>query len=645
LSSSAQALLGGVVGSSLGVRPSSAMFNDEEDDDSSSSSSSNANWPMSHGPDFDIAEYGPPPSRPRVSLMSVLQLQVDMVMPLRPLPPFLEPEDWRTEARFGPRMLPYTRMGLSVANRCTRPCEQGFYGVCQHNRMIVCAHQHNHREIATGLIDQTRTMLQLCMDDPEFEERIPELVSRIDWLAARFLRCACARAVGQFWRDERLRRDLRNDWIQDYVQQRVLLHNGNRHPCAVYELLHMVFIWQFGGPHWDSAHTYGATNTWGSEGPCAPGAGSRVKASRPKKAEHDDTDYTYLDHVFSDDTGEKPVVEKRQVRDNKKGRYAWQAVRAAANATAASADRLLVHSVGDTTALTLYLPRVRGFFEWLAETNMPCATWPDLDQSLQLYLAVSCYVRDQHPCHGSFVVNGLCYLYPEATRLLPRSWRAMQSWGKLTITDQGGPEGLESFACMEDFLRQAGTAAATCAADMLPVAIDAYLREQDMTTMMVEDVIWAADKRSCAVLLGRSRRGDSSKAGRDQGVTIDDPWCISILLRRCEGKPPHTRVFPISAATYAQLYKKAAAAVFGKSEAIGPPHSARHTGASRDLAEGYRTFEQVQRRGRWKAADSVQRYAKVHAWFECQARQPVQVREKGARILAQRPPRPPRVHE
>ena len=28
---------------------------------------------------------------------------------------------------------------------------------------------------------------------------------------------------------------------------------------------------------------------------------------------------------------------------------------------------------------------------------------------------------------------------------------------------------------------------------------------------------------------------------------------------------------------------------------VGPPHRARHTGASRDLASGYRTSEQVQR--------------------------------------------------
>ena len=75
-----------------------------------------------------------------------------------------------------------------------------------------------------------------------------------------------------------------------------------------------------------------------------------------------------------------------------------------------------------------------------------------------------------------------------------------------------------------------------------------------------------------------------------------------------------------------------------EADKVGPPHSARHTGASRDLAEGHRTFDQVQRRGRWKASASVQRYAKTHMWTTLINDLPLEVRTEGDNILASRPP-------
>ena len=37
------------------------------------------------------------------------------------------------------------------------------------------------------------------------------------------------------------------------------------------------------------------------------------------------------------------------------------------------------------------------------------------------------------------VMNASCYRYPGASRLLPRAWRAVQSFEKLSITAPGGP--------------------------------------------------------------------------------------------------------------------------------------------------------------------------------------------------------------
>ena len=115
---------------------------------------------------------------------------------------------------------------------------------------------------------------------------------------------------------------------------------------------------------------------------------------------------------------------------------------------------------------------------------------------------------------------------------------------------------------------------------------------------------------------------------------------IEILKRRNANLRNDERVFPISAATYAKWWRAALKHVLGSADLRGPPHSARHTGASKDLATGYRTFAQVQRRGRWKTQVAVQRYARPHVWMAAEASVPKDVLDKGNALLSERPPRP-----
>lgn len=202
---------------------------------------------------------------------------------------------------------------------------------------------------------------------------------------------------------------------------------------------------------------------------------------------------------------------------------------------------------------------------------------------------------------------------------------------------QGKPAALEVLACMEHWLREQKNSASSVAADMVPVAIDGYLREQDLVQLRVADLSFDAHAQSMSAHFGRASRGESSKTGREQGVVFDEPHSVQILRRRIAGKKPDDRVFSISADVYRKWWRATSRAV---GVDVGPPHTARHTGASRDLATNYRTFDQVQRRGRWKAADSVQRYARPHEWATVCAAVPEDVRLRGTVLLAARPPRP-----
>ena len=74
---------------------------------------------------------------------------------------------------------------------------------------------------------------------------------------------------------------------------------------------------------------------------------------------------------------------------------------------------------------------------------------------------------------------------------------------------------LQTLACMEDYLRtQPKAEAARTAADMIPTAVDGYLREQDMVNLLGRDLSWSHDGDRVSAHFGRADRGESSKTGR-----------------------------------------------------------------------------------------------------------------------------------
>ena len=181
---------------------------------------------------------------------------------------------------------------------------------------------------------------------------------------------------------------------------------------------------------------------------------------------------------------------------------------------------------------------------------------------------------------------------------------------------------------------------------MIPLAIDGYLREQDMLQALVEDVVFSPPGEVppyAALHVGVASRGESSKTGRGQGIVFDAPRSLALLRASVQGKSAQDRLFRISSDLYKRWWRAAAKGVCGAQEhLVGPAHSARHTGASRDMAEQYRDFAEIKRRGRWKTDDAVQRYAKVHVWATVQAATPPEIRARGRELLALHPRRPER---
>ena len=376
-------------------------------------------------------------------------------------------------------------------------------------------------------------------------------------------------------------------------------------------------------------------------GPSAPSKGCRKKASRPKMMPGS-ASVPCLEaratRAHAEQGLEQQASASPRIHDLKRGVGAWANARNPQQDLVAASERLLVHSVSDTTALSSYLPAARKFLEWAERQTRgapPVETWEDMDSLLVQYQGVQCYILDKHPQQGGLVMNAIAYLFPEASRNLPRGWRAARAFEKAVVVGQGKPAAEELLACMEENLRARSTPSARIAADAIPVAVDAYLREQDLFGLQCSDVTFDMERRLAALNLGVAARGESSKTGREQGVLVEASYPFEILLRRCQGCEADERVFPISAELYRKWWHSASRALSCEHLA-GPPHTARHTGASRDLAEHRRSFSQVKRRGRWKTDEAIQRYARPHVWPGVRAQVPPDIMARGKKLMSQR---------
>ena len=106
-------------------------------------------------------------------------------------------------------------------------------------------------------------------------------------------------------------------------------------------------------------------------------------------------------------------------------------------------------------------------------------------------------------------------------------------------------------------------------------------------------------EHDCAVLVGEPA---SAAAGRGFVPRLLQGWA-----RRCRGEE---RLFgSLTLPRYAAALRWACAHLHLEALAV-VPHSVRHGGASADATLGARSIGEVQARGLWRAASSVQRYRK-----------------------------------
>ena len=262
-----------------------------------------------------------------------------------------------------------------------------------------------------------------------------------------------------------------------------------------------------------------------------------------------------------------------------------------------------------------YRMRMMRFSEWCLMHCLGWSTWARLDAVMLRYFD-ECFWRGDAGGDGSKTLAALKFYIPGVSRLgnfhLPRCHRALKAWLRIDPGSQRLP------------LPMAVTLA-ICAwmiemcyrwhALAVWVSFRAYLRPGENANLKVKNLVppslptgpyssWCLD-------LHPQADGRPGKTGNfNETVLLDcDQWMHPFLAQLQHRRQPDEFLWPFTGNDLIVVFKKACTAL--QLDPLRPClYSLRHGGASEDLLRRTRTPEEVQRRGRWRSATSLKRYAK-----------------------------------
>lgn len=279
-------------------------------------------------------------------------------------------------------------------------------------------------------------------------------------------------------------------------------------------------------------------------------------------------------------------------------------------------DRRLQCSKVKPKTLLVYNAAVTGFLKWNRTQCYGLHSHASVDEAISAYIHELCS-QGKTVTEGSYVVFGWI-LFKSRVHLpdkqqLPLARQALKGWrSKFPGKSRSGMDlvlwdWVAYHACLQGFFH---TAAA------ILIQGDCYLRPCETLSLTKRHLIAPQRRmRTWGVVIGLEEDSIPSKSGEfDECVFADSPGrsdvnlILALLSRRKLGR--HVSLFhPLTAKQYnSQIQSSAAKA--GLSSFRLTAHHLRHSGASHDAYYKVRTLKEIQTRGRWKAANSVNRYRK-----------------------------------
>ena len=243
--------------------------------------------------------------------------------------------------------------------------------------------------------------------------------------------------------------------------------------------------------------------------------------------------------------------------------------------------------------------------------DLELVTATTLDNALATYFE-GCFFRGIQSSTGAKILGGIMHRYPRYGKLgdarLPKAWRALRGWRKLTPGRSRRPEPLMLWCGLANALILDGKMGM---AMFVMLSVSTYLRPSSLLALTRSFLVKPAKgcSDSWTILAHPRESGDPSKTGEfDLSLRLDSPWFrpLNGMLEVLKEGDADKKVFGFDYYQYAKSFKKAATLCRVKVV----PYQTRHSGASLDRLYGWRSALEVKNRGDWKADTSVKRYEK-----------------------------------
>jgi len=257
-----------------------------------------------------------------------------------------------------------------------------------------------------------------------------------------------------------------------------------------------------------------------------------------------------------------------------------------------------------------YVNELKGFSKYAAVSTVTEIADSELDQKLIGYME-RLLLDGVHPAHGSKLLAAVLLVRPEvgkgAKPGIPRAWRSLKGWLKITPPRSRLPAPFPIWcSVMNGFVARTRVDLAV----FTLMSVDTYARPGQL--LKVRSPCLHPPSPACAfwaIQLDPEFLDVPSKTGEyDTTVELDAPhWkeLVPILeqLRRMPGDRPMWNF------TYPELYREFVSVTTDLRLRLVLCQT-RHSGASIDATTKRRTRAEIQKRGGWRSAKSVNRYEK-----------------------------------
>lgn len=300
--------------------------------------------------------------------------------------------------------------------------------------------------------------------------------------------------------------------------------------------------------------------------------------------------------------------------------------------------RLLTHRVTDKTGKG-YMRWFWRFIKFAEEEGEDLSTPSSLDSALTWFMDRLRYHDREGISAGKNVRSAVTTLHPSLKGQLPSTSRALRSWEILEGNVEREPLCQESFGLVMESMSADDPEYGWSAWAQL----DTGMREQDLEALLSDDI--NVGHTGTSLNLGVLERGESTKTGTHQGVTVLEPALQRYFRRKKRTLPRGAKVFKFKIRKYQEAWNRALLK-YGWQD-LGGVHLLRHCMAVFLLQYFGWTRDKVRERGRWKQDESMIQYTKRHLLHQNEERLSTEQKERGAWLyenLRERtglPPSPP----